>query len=139
MLRNDPQFANSPEMAQAIDEMIRNPEVLSQMSQMMSDPMVQSMLRSNPEFQQMMQQMNRAGDALVPPSDPTLLPQYQYLLQRRMAGLSPFPAAAGTSSGTNPASTAAPGANDTELTEEEMIAEAIRRSLQDNNNGGSGS
>jgi hypothetical protein len=151
MLRNDPQLANNPEMVQAIDEMIRNPEVLSQMSQMMSDPLVQSMLLNNPEamqqfrnpnrptdaqaqqFQQMLQLMNQSGGG-VPPTDPTLPSQYQNLMPRRMAGLVPSPAA-----GTNPpASSSAPGANDTELTEEEMIAEAIRRSLQDNNNNGGG-
>lgn len=160
ILRNDPQFANDPVMSQVVEGMFRNPEVISHMSQLISDPTIQNIVLNDgqdPEatrqfrernmlndpriqqFEQSMQQLLRDGRAAPqgPLIDPVLIQQFQSAMQGRQAELSP------AVNGTNPPSGGAranSSSNDAEMTEEEMIAEAIRRSLQDNNNnGGNGS
>lgn len=114
MMRNDPRFANNPMMQQVMQDIANNPALASQMSQMMSDP---NMMR---QMQAMMQQQGGRGfpGAMFPPMGST--------------------GTANTGAGQQQPSNAGGGApgssssqNDQEMTEEEMIAEAIRRSLQD--------
>jgi len=95
MIRNHPQFANSP-MRPQIEQMMNDPQMLQQMSQMMQ----------NPEIMNMMSNMG-GGMGGIPPA-PT---------QNQQSG--------GNASNSN--------GNDQEMTEEEMIQEAIRRSLNENN------
>jgi hypothetical protein len=176
MLRNDPRFANDPMISRTIDEMINNPDMVSQMGQIAADPMVQQMMQ-NPEYmQQFMQRMNPGsgggggvpagtGGNLVPPPmlNAEYMQQYQQYVQQLMGaavgntsntvpggdgtatatGLPQWPTMSlpppggttGTNSNRHRTTDNRNANNDTEQTEEEMIAEAIRRSLQDNNGG----
>ncbi|GKZ00308.1 hypothetical protein MPSEU_000983700 [Mayamaea pseudoterrestris] len=114
MMMNDPRVANNPMMRQAFQQMANNPQMLAQMTQLMQDP--QAMQR----MQAMMQ-------------DPRAMQQMQAMGMPVGGFASMMPSAAGESNIAN--RNAAPrqpgGASDQELTEEEMIAEAIRRSLED--------
>jgi len=114
MMRNDPRFANNPMAQQMIQSLASNPEMLQQASQMMSDP----------NFQQHMQQLQQLQQ------NPALMAQQMQQMQN-MVGSMP-----GGGAGTQSSSSSQPqnGQADEDLTEEEMIAEAIRRSLQDNGN-----
>lgn len=102
--------------------------------------MVQTMLQNNPQAQQALQQLASMT--------PEQLARVTQLSQMFAGGNMPafpgggapstFPGGGAPSTG---ASSAAPPANDPNQTEEDMIAEAIRRSLEDqnnNNNGGGG-
>uniref|UniRef100_A0A7S3KVY5 Ubiquitin-like domain-containing protein n=1 Tax=Amphora coffeiformis TaxID=265554 RepID=A0A7S3KVY5_9STRA len=110
MMRNDPRFANNPMAQQMIQSLASNPEMLQQASQMMSDP----------NFQQHMQQMQQ---------NPALMAQQMQQMQNMMGSMP------GGGAGAHPVSQPQNnGQADEDLTEEEMIAEAIRRSLQDNGN-----
>ncbi len=46
MMRNDPRFANNPMLQQSLDALRSNPEMVSQFSQMMSDPNVRNQMSS---------------------------------------------------------------------------------------------
>jgi len=119
MMRNDPRFANNPMMQQSLEQMANNPQMLQQISQMMQDPNAQR------QMQQMQQMMGSgAGAGGMPPFG---------------GGMPPFGggAAAGGSGGAG-APPAQGDANDSDQTEEEMIAEAIRRSLEENGSGSGG-
>lgn len=102
MIRNHPQFANSP-MRPQIEQMMNDPQMLQQMSQMMQ----------NPEFMNMMSSMGGSMGGMG----------------NSMGGIPPMPTQSQQSGG-NSGNT---NGNDQELTEEEMIQEAIRRSLNENN------
>jgi hypothetical protein len=113
MIRNDPRIANNPMMQQALEQMATNPAMAAQIGRMMQDPqMMQQMqaMMQNPEAMQAMRQMMPPGQQM-----PNFMP----------------PTAGGTSTRTN--NVGQQGVGDEELTEEEMIAEAIRRSLNDRN------
>lgn len=94
MMRNHPQFANSP-MRSQIEQMMNDPQMIQQMSQMMQ----------NPEFMNMMS--NMGGMGRMPP-----------IQTQNQQG-------AGNSGNSS--------SSDQDMTEEEMIQEAIRRSLNENN------
>jgi hypothetical protein len=145
MIRNDPQFANMPMLEQAMEEMRNNPEIVANMSQMMSDPNVQRLM-SSPEYVQSMQQRlqqsftggNRSGTTgsnptpLIPPN---LFPPTATAMGNNISPWGTTPQPSGSSNNNiNSTSNNSTSRTDDELTEEEMIAEAIRRSLQDNNN-----
>lgn len=131
MMRNDPRFANNPMAQRALDELQRNPEMLSQVSQMMSDPTMRANMNRMMEQQQ---QQSGAGGANPFGGGGTddmrrQMEQFQRMSQQLGGG--------GSGSGTGAPSTSNQsgnngsnnGQNDNEMTEEEMIAEAIRRSL----------
>lgn len=141
MMRNDPRLANNPAMRQVMDELATNPQAAEQLSMMMRDPSVRNYLQSA-----MASQGPGAGGGLgggfgggagagagggFPPAlfNPSLFPGGANGLGGRLpAGSAPpqqqrQPPASGG---------AGAGASDEDMTEEEMIAEAIRRSLQDN-------
>jgi len=116
MMRNDPRFANNPMAQQAMDQLASNPQMLSEVAQLMRDPNMQQ------QMQAMMQQQGAGG---MPP----------------MGGFGNVagPMGAGTAaqapqqqSPNQGQSSGNADANDEEMTEDQMIAEAIRRSLQDN-------
>lgn len=111
MMQNDPRL-NNPQMRQAMDSLASNPEMLNQVSSMMRDPAMQA------QMQQMMQQggmpgMNMPAGMGGPPT-----PQ--------------VPNNTNASGASQPNNNNNSGENDEEMTEEEMIAEAIRRSLGEN-------
>jgi len=133
MMRNDPRFANNPMAVQALDAIQNNPEMLSQMTQMMNDPA----MRAN--MTRMMQQQSGAGGANAlsgngGPED----------MRRQMEQFQRMSQQFGGASSSNTSGAGAPSASDQdgnngsnsrqsdgEMTEEEMIAEAIRRSLEE--------
>ena len=146
MMRSDPRFANNPMLRQSLDALAANPDMIRQFSQLMGDPGV----RSN--VSRMMQQQQSGGRA---GSDPFVngpeamrrqMEQFQRLSQQfggvngtfnpgnstsgaSTAGQSGtrVPSSGGGASGSG-GSTAA---DESEMTEEEMIAEAIARSLRE--------
>jgi hypothetical protein len=117
MMRNDPRFSSNPMLRQVMDELTSNPLAAQQVASMMSDPTMRTMMD-----QAMRQGASGSGGG---------------------AGLGGLPWGAGIGgvppsrpAGGAPAQPRQPqqqqgGASDEDLTEEEMIAEAIRRSLQD--------
>lgn len=131
MMRNDPRFANNPMAQRALNELQRNPEMISQVSQMMSDPTMRANMSRMMEQQQ---QQSGAGGANPFGSGGTddmrrQMEQFQRMSQQLGGGGGgSFTGAPSTSnqSGNNGSNS---GQNDNEMTEEEMIAEAIRRSL----------
>lgn len=104
MMRNDPRFANNPMLHQSMEQLVNNPQMLDQISQMMSDPTMRN---------QMQAMMGRAGG-----------------MPGAMSGMPPAqPAAPQGQQQQN--SSAAPAMSDQEMTEEEMLQEAIQRSLRE--------
>mmetsp|Transcript_8822 Transcript_8822/g.17446 ORF Transcript_8822/g.17446 Transcript_8822/m.17446 type:complete len:610 (-) Transcript_8822:325-2154(-) len=108
---------NNPMMAHALREIQENPEHLRNM---MNNPVVQSMMQ-NPDMARSF--MNSMGG--MPTSMPGGMP----------GGANPFNMGMGGSGGTNSSNgnggNGSGGGNDSQMTEEEMIEEAIRRSLQE--------
>ncbi|CAB9509656.1 PUB domain [Seminavis robusta] len=108
-IRNDPRFAGDPMMRQSMETLANNPAMVQQIATMMRDP----------QMQQRMQQMAAAGG----------------MGGFGGAGMPPFGAVpnnnASPGTNNNQQQQNAPGANDQDQTEEEMIAEAIRRSLEE--------
>lgn len=104
MMRND------PNVSPMIQQYLNNPAVLQQMTQRLQDPNVQAQLR----------QAMAAGGASG--------------MNANMGGMNTGMPGAGNNSNNNSNSAAAPPPpqNEQSQTEEEMIAEAIRRSLEDN-------
>lgn len=107
-MRSDPRFANDPAMLQGLESLASNPAMMNQLSQMMQ----------NPAMQRQLQSMMSATGANANPGGGW--------------NSQAFPGA-GTANGAtdNNGQVGAPAVSDEEMTEEEMIAEAIRRSLQD--------
>jgi len=106
MMRNNPDI--SPSMRQDMATLSNNPAMLQQMTQRMQDPAVQAQMR---------QAMSAAGNSgggggmgntMMPNSNATGVAPVQQQQQQQQRG------------------------NDSNQTEDEMIAEAIRRSLEDN-------
>lgn len=117
MMERDPRFANNPMLRQNLDALASNPEQLSQISRMMQDP----------NMQRQMQAMMSSGQ--MPPG-----------MGDSMGGFGGAPAtgapnnatgAPAATSGTGQGNTAQTGRSDEEMTEEEMIAEAIARSMRE--------
>eukprot|EP00578_Thalassiosira_sp_NH16_P019027 CAMPEP_0181094456 /NCGR_PEP_ID=MMETSP1071-20121207/10002_1 /TAXON_ID=35127 /ORGANISM="Thalassiosira sp., Strain NH16" /LENGTH=481 /DNA_ID=CAMNT_0023176785 /DNA_START=49 /DNA_END=1494 /DNA_ORIENTATION=- len=155
MMRNDPRFANNPMLQQSLDALRSNPNMLNQVSQMMSDPNMRNQMAS------MMGGGGAGGGAGAGAADPFAggpeemrrqMEQFQRMSQQFGGSAGGFGAPAGggtaTTTGTNPTGRAPAsagggaaatnpgsggggGGNDNEMTEEEMIAEAIARSLRE--------
>merc|ERR1712183_920831 len=102
LFRNDPRFANNPEMRGTIEQMFQNPAMLNQLSQMVGS--VNNQMMQNPEMQQ---EMTRN------------------MMNAMRAGSGPPQPSSSGNGGSNATQT------EQEMTEEEMIAEAIRRSLEE--------
>jgi hypothetical protein len=110
MLRTHPQFANNPNSEQMLQEITNNPAMLAQLSQMMQDPAMRS------RMQAMTQNGGGfGGSGFGNMGAPSQLPQ------------PPIGNTSSNAQGQQPSS----GVADEQSTEEEMIAEAIRRSLQE--------
>lgn len=138
MIRNDPRLANNPMLQQSLDALQSNPDMIRQFSSMMNDPGV----RAN--VSRMMQQQQQAGGAGAsggvdpfaggPEDMRRQMQQFQEmqnffggnsgsfnLQPQQQNGQQPSQGSGGNSN----------NANDSEMTEEEMIAEAIARSLRE--------
>jgi hypothetical protein len=126
MLRSDPRITGNPMAAQALDELANNPALAAQLAQMSADPRMQQLMQ-NPEQMQQMMQMAQAmpglggGAAGLPPLQWGGAPPAQ-------ARPDPGPSNADSNASNG---NRGGGSDDAEQTEEEMIAEAIRRSLED--------
>ena len=109
MIRNDPNI--SPMVRQQMETMANNPAMLQQMMQRMQDPAVRA------QFQRAMQ----SGGGMGMPSG------------AGMPSMGMPPTASNNNNTSNPTVAPNPPPRDDQgQTEEEMIAEAIRRSLEDN-------
>ena len=142
MMDQDPRLAGNPQARRAMEQILSDPNGAEQMSRMMADPMVQSMM-SNPQLMQQMQQMaggaaaaggggvGGVGGAGQQAPDPAAMASMMRMMQQQQqqGGASSAGAAGQQGQGQQQQQQ---GGNDDELTEEEMIQEAIRRSLQDN-------
>ena len=144
MLRNDPRMANNPMMQQGLEMMLNNPQMMDEAIRMMTNPSA---------MQRMQQQMADGGMGMgVPPlnnangaNDNTginFAEQMQVIQQLMgantgtgtgMGNMGNSSTQGGSASGNNNTANAGNG-GDEGMTEEEMIEEAIRRSLRDNNN-----
>lgn len=131
MLQNDPRFAGNPMAQNMLNELANNPQMAAQVSQMMRDPAVMSQIQAmqgsqSPFFQ------NEAANANATSTpnglDPNQMMQMAQMMQHLNASRLPQ---AGGALNQQLENQAPRGQNDVETTEEEMIAEAIRRSLQD--------
>mmetsp|Transcript_46180 Transcript_46180/g.139999 ORF Transcript_46180/g.139999 Transcript_46180/m.139999 type:complete len:461 (-) Transcript_46180:44-1426(-) len=153
MMRNDPRFANNPQMAAQMEALMSDPNMVHQMSQMMSDPaMRQQMMQMSRSMGGMggngFGGMGGAGPSAVPGGehqqqqsmDPSTMEAQMQMLQQMMGrqpqqaqqaggGAPPGQLNPRGQGGTGGGSSE--GGNDQEMTEEEMIQEAIRRSMQD--------
>lgn len=136
MMRNDPRIANDPQAQQALNALQNNPEMISQMQQMMSDPT----MRANMTRMMQQQQQSGAGAGGANPFGGNAGPddmrrqmeQFQRMSQQfgDGGGGNASGGGAGAPSASNQnGNNGSNGQNDNEMTEEEMIAEAIRRSL----------
>lgn len=109
MIQNDPNV--SPMLRNSMQQLASNPAMLNQLSQMMSDPAMRSRMQS----------MMAAGGGGMPGMGG--------MGMGGMPGMAP-PAPSNPINNNN--NNNSNGGNDQDQTEEEMIAEAIRRSLEEN-------
>ncbi|KAL9184814.1 hypothetical protein ACHAXT_002591 [Thalassiosira profunda] len=157
MLRQDPRFANNPRAQQALQALQSNPEMMRNAAQAMSDPNVRNRMAS---MMQQQQSGAGAGGAANPfGGGPDDMRRQMEQFQRMSAqfggsggGFNVGGAGGGGTTGTAPPASGASGAaggsdtagasNNTgsgggsgggerEMTEEEMIAEAIARSMRE--------
>jgi hypothetical protein len=105
MIRNDPQFANNPMLQNMLTELAANPQLAAQLSGMMRDPMVRRQV----------DQLRNTHGGQIPLNNITQMP----------TGRAP------ASTNNQPTTSTQSSSQDADQTEEELIAEAIRRSLQD--------
>lgn len=130
-MMNDPRIANNPMMRQSLEEMSSDPARLQQLSQIMS----------NPATRQMMSQManNYPSPAGGIPSfrqsdtsnTNTMNPEARHLQTQQLAQMMTQMSNAVNQNGTSQNNSAANSGNGTEMTEEDMINEAIARSLSE--------
>ncbi|KAK1748823.1 hypothetical protein QTG54_000762 [Skeletonema marinoi] len=126
-MMNDPNAMQ--QMMGMMNNPMRNPEMISQVTQMMSDPT----MRAN--MTRMMEQQSGAGTGGANPfggggTDDMRrqMEQFQQMSQQFGGGAGGIGAGAPPASNQN-GNNGSSGQSDGEMTEEEMIAEAIRRSL----------
>jgi len=140
-----PPNMNDPNMQNMMSQVMNNPEALGQALQ---NPMIQQMMRNDPNASPMMRQYMETmanNPAMLQQmtqrmQDPAVRAQLQRAMQSGtmpgMGGMGGMPGAgAGTAPTANAENATAPPPqpqNDQGQTEAEMIAEAIRRSLEDN-------
>lgn len=118
MMEHDPRIANNPMARESLRQLQNNPQLLEQVSRMMSDPQT---------MRQVTSMMQQSGGPIG----------YQGFSNTGASGRSNT--STGNSNGTNTNSntrstntnTTGSGGEDSDMTEEEMIQEAIRRSMQD--------
>eukprot|EP00549_Striatella_unipunctata_P011591 CAMPEP_0118722164 /NCGR_PEP_ID=MMETSP0800-20121206/31191_1 /TAXON_ID=210618 ORGANISM="Striatella unipunctata, Strain CCMP2910" /NCGR_SAMPLE_ID=MMETSP0800 /ASSEMBLY_ACC=CAM_ASM_000638 /LENGTH=417 /DNA_ID=CAMNT_0006630239 /DNA_START=107 /DNA_END=1360 /DNA_ORIENTATION=- len=109
MMQNDPRFANNPMMREGMMQLANNPEMLSRVTSMMN----------NPAMRAQMEAMMAAGGGGMPTPP-------------NMFGAPPANNSNTNNSNNNNSSNSNNGGgSDSDMTEEEMIAEAIRRSMQE--------
>lgn len=108
MMESDPRFANNPMLRQSLDALANNPQMMEQMSQMMADPGMRSQINN-----MMRQQQSSTMPSMFPPNPAP-----------------PSNNANSTANNTNNNNTNSSN-GDGDQTEEEMIAEAIARSLRE--------
>mmetsp|Transcript_11635 Transcript_11635/g.29434 ORF Transcript_11635/g.29434 Transcript_11635/m.29434 type:complete len:419 (-) Transcript_11635:48-1304(-) len=141
-----PPNINDPNMQNMMSQMMSNPEALGQALQ---NPMVQQMMRNDPNVSPMMRQYMETmanNPAMLQQmtqrlQDPTVRAQMQQAMQQggmpgmgmgEMPGMGGMPGAGTSLAPSSRPAPPPPPQNDQGQTEEEMIAEAIRRSLEDN-------
>lgn len=131
MLRNDPRFANNPMLQNMMQEIATNPQVAAQLSQMMSDPSVLNQIDQMRSMQSG-QQPTLPTDSTGTNNDPESMMRMAQMMQmmQQPNGAAPIPGFIPPPN-INQGQPSGNGSNDADQTEEEMIAEAIRRSLQD--------
>jgi hypothetical protein len=121
-------FAQNPAMRSRMEEVLRNPEILQQS---LNNPMMQQMMRDPAIMQQAMQMMGGMGGAPggnpMGQMDPAMMQQAMQM----MGGMGAQPAATPPTAPTGtPAPQQTPSTSEAK-TEEELIAEAIARSLEE--------
>jgi len=138
-MQSDPRIANNPMLRQAMED----PNMINQISQMMSDPNVRQMMSNPAMMQSMMSQMPPGmGGGGMPPApapggaapgaggmDPAAMARMMQAFssqQQQNRGAAPQ-----QQQQQPPNSNANTAASEREQTEEEMIAEAIARSLRE--------
>ena len=145
MMRNDPRFANNPMLQQSLDALSSNPDMIRQFSQLMGDPGVRANVSRMMQQQQQQQAGVNAGGADHFANGPEAMrrqmEQFQQMSQHFGGTSGGFGASSvqGASSGqqglgvggNTSSNNAAGSGDDTQMTEEEMIAEAIARSLRE--------
>ena len=119
-MQNDPRIP--PQMRDMMSQVASNPQMAQQIAQMMSNPAMRA---------QMEQTMQGAAGGSIP----NFMPPGTSSSTNAPGSFPNFmpPAAQNTTNNTSNTNNP-PARSDNEMTEDEMIAEAIRRSLQDNNN-----
>merc|ERR1712238_21361 len=148
MMQNDQRFANNPMMQQSLQALQSNPEMINQFSQMMSNPNMRESMSN------LMEQQRQSGGGVADGSvaDPfsngpdSMRRQMQLFQQasQQHGGTSGEVRGVGSGAGeavVRQSGTAGEitanngndlsGGNDSGITEEEMIAEAIARSLRE--------
>jgi len=125
-VENDPRFAGNPQLRQGLRAIQNNPGMLDQISRMMSDPTMRQRMEG------MMRQPGASTPA--PATQQQQPPVDMHSMQQAMAGIArmaqqqQLQQGAGTNSGAMQSGMAR---TDDEMTEEEMIAQAIERSLRE--------
>ena len=143
MMNNDPRFANNPMLQQSLRALQSNPEMVQQISRMMGDP--------NNGIDRIMAGMNTSNGTGSTGVDPfaggpesmrRLMEQFQQRSEQFGGSSGGVGLAEGGHGGGTPSDSALGGNgnsstierssnDDNEMTEEEMIAEAIARSLRE--------
>ena len=128
-MMNDPRIASNPMIRRSLEELSRDPARLQQLSQMMSDPSTRHMLSQMAN--------NHAGMAGNAPSfpQPTLStgntsPEQQNFQAQQLAQMARMVNNV-NQNGSSGVSNNTINGSDTQMTEEEMINEAIARSLRE--------
>lgn len=125
MIQNDPNVP--PHVRQAMQQMANNPQMMQQVSQMMADPMIRQQMEAA------MRSSGTAGGGGFPAFGGGMPNNNN---NNNMPGMFGGASGSGMSNSSNSGTTNGGNNNnnnnDQSQTEEEMIAEAIRRSLQDN-------
>ena len=144
MMRNDPRFANNPQLASQMETMLSDPNAMRQMSQLISDPGMREQMMS-------MARMQGGGLGVPgasppastpiaaapghPPIDPATMAAQMQALQSMLGQTGTAQSTGGIqqaqqSQGQHQGN-ASGSEGDRDMTEEEMIQEAIARSLRE--------
>lgn len=151
MIMNDPRMRNNPMMQNAMRDFMNNPNMIQQMSQMMNDPTVRSSINAMMQQQQSFSDNNsNNGNAFGNGNNMTA--QMEMMRQfANMNGIQSQQQSNSTTTNSNHSNNNGSNSNqqqqqqnqgggndtnarnegDNEMTEEEMIAEAIARSLRE--------
>ena len=137
-MMNDPRIANNPMMRQRFEQISRDPAALQQLSRMMQDPTTRQMLNQYAGSIEGGLGAGAGGNNLfggMPPASQaptsTLQQSQSQQLAQIMANMNANRNAGSATQQTQQSAANATGGNDSQMTEEEMIAEAIQRSLRE--------